>query len=77
MMTYAQNSTQWVHDVVENLQREHDRLVLEYMDLEKVLPGGRERWAMRQAVIALADAGQLWASAILSAYLLRLESTGK
>jgi hypothetical protein len=74
--TYApEEAPQWVHDVVENLQREHDNRVEEYIELEKMLPMGFERDAMRRGVAALADAGLTLVAARLQHYLLRLEAT--
>ena len=61
---------------VAYLEHEHDERVEEYRAMKTLLPNVLERAAMRQAVVALADAGKVVESARLSAYLLRLEASG-
>lgn len=69
-----ESAPQRVRDVVENLRREHDTRVEEYIELEKLLPMGFERDAMQRGVVALADAGLTLVAARLQHYLLRLEA---
>jgi hypothetical protein len=63
---------QWVHDVVENLQREHDKRVEEYIALEKMLPAGKERAAIHVAINALRVVGNFNVADILDGYIKRL-----
>ncbi len=53
--TYApEEAPQWVRDVVENLQREHDKRVEEYIALEKMLPTTAERMCLAHAASLIA-----------------------
>jgi hypothetical protein len=71
--TYApEEAPQWVHDVVENLQREHDTRVEEYIALEKMLPAGKERAAIHVAINALRESGHGYVADILDGYIKRL-----
>lgn len=66
-----ESAPQWVRDVVENLQREHDKRVVEYIELERLLPTGNERAAIRAASTYGATAGSAVA-ATMRAYIERL-----
>ena len=68
--TYApEEAPQWVHDVVENLQREHDKRVVEYIELEKRLPTGLEISAIRFAINECERQGATRVAKVLSAYV--------
>jgi hypothetical protein len=67
-----EDAPQWVRDVVENLQREHDKRVEEYTKLEDALPRGRERDAILFAANTLRDTGHPLDANILELYMERL-----
>ena len=56
--------------------REHDKRVEEYIELEKLLPAGRELTAMRVAVAALRESGRGFAADAIEAYVERLIAAG-
>lgn len=71
--TYEPESApQWVRDVVENLQREHDKRVEEYIALERLLPHGLELSALRNAVSMLRENGHGYVADVIDAYVDRL-----
>jgi hypothetical protein len=71
--TYTpEDAPQWVRDVVENLQREHDKRVEEYTKLEDALPRGRERSSILFAANMLRDTGHPLDANILELYMERL-----
>lgn len=61
---------------LEDAESEHDKRVEEYRELERMLPNGIRRSAIRVAIKSLADTGKHHVAALLSEYLRCLEAAG-